>query len=151
MELNNPNNLQLPSHCDPGKVQRVIDRWAHGKCPLNAQDFIDCTHRMGVMIDLMLAQGIQESALGTVGRRPLETKNIFDVGNVDDGSNHTFGQWHDGLYAYAHLMATSYGCTAEEVCGNNFLNKHNGGHYASDPNYPQEIWNLVLTIRGMLQ
>ena len=150
MSLSNPNNLQLPDHIDPAKLQAVVDHWARGKCPLKAQDFIDASHASGVQVDLMLAQAIQESCIGTVGRRPIETKNMFDVGNVDNGTNHVMADWHTGLAAYCHLMATSYGKTAEAVCGSGFTNIRNGGKYASDPHYVTAIWAFVLAIRKML-
>ena len=155
MQLNNPLGLRLPDHIDPAKLQAVINHFTidqgHLSCPLKAQDFIDCSHHTGVMPDVMVAQAVQESRLGTIlGSRSMETRNMFNVGNVDAGANRTMSDWHTGLYCYATLMAHSYGLTAEAVCGNDFKD-HAGNSYASDPNYPQEIWALVLKIRSMLQ
>jgi len=134
-------------------LQAAIDHWAHGHCPLTGQDLIDASHKTGVQVDLMLAQMVQECSAGNCSpnSRPFVTKNLWDVGNVDNGNNHQMADFHTGLNAYCHLMATSYGTTAEQVCGRGFVNQHNSGHYASDPTYSAKIWSLVLAIRALLQ
>ena len=130
-------------------VQAAINHWAHGKCPLTAQQFITISTATGLAVDVMIAQGALESALGTKGTRPMETHNIYNVGNVDSGANKTMNSWYQGAYTYASLMVNHYGKTAEELIAKKFRNDK-GECYASDLNYVAEFEACIKTVRLLI-
>jgi len=131
------------------QIQRVIDHYTKGICPVKAEDFVRVSEKTGVAIDLMLAQGIQESRLGTLGRG-ARTHNIYNVGNVDSGANREMNDWVNGMLVYGRLMAQFYGKTAEEVLARGFRRTDNGCRYATDPNYVNAIRRLVTAVRKRL-
>jgi flagellum-specific peptidoglycan hydrolase FlgJ len=106
---------------------------------------------------LCLAQGILECHFGCNpdAVRSRKTKNIFNVGNVDDGRNRFFLSWEAGLTAYCHLMAREY-CyrnegdvvTAEMMIAHDFT-RPRGGRYATAPSYTKDIAKLVAKIDAL--
>lgn len=107
---------------------------------------------------LCLAQGILECHFGCnpAAKRSIKTKNIFNVGNVDDGRNRIFASWELGLAAYCHLMAREY-CyriegetvTAEMMIAHDFV-RPRGGRYATAPTYTTNIAKLVAKIDKLI-
>lgn len=103
---------------------------------------------------LALAQGILECHFGCnpAASRSRKTKNIYNVGNVDDGRNRFFSSWEDGMRAYFHLMAREY-CyrnegqtvTAEMMIAHDFV-RPRGGRYATAQSYTKDIAKLVAKI-----
>jgi len=103
---------------------------------------------------LALAQGILESHMGCnpQASRSRKTKNLWNVGNVDDGGNRYFPTWEDGLAAYLRLMAREY-CWREEgdVVTPEMMIAHDftrprGGRYATAPSYTKDIAAIVQKI-----
>jgi hypothetical protein len=128
------------------RFQAMMDRYSKGNAPISAETFIGICDKYGLDATLALAQAIQESHIGTNGKRPQSTKNIFNVGNTDDGSNRDMATWENGMEEYAKLMVSSYGSSAEQVLANEFKNK-SGYRYATDPRYTGCVMNLVAKIR----
>lgn len=155
------NNLQItPAVSGTLKgIQAAIDHWAHGKAPVNAADFLNVSLATGVPVDLMIAQAVNESTIGTNGSRPLKTLNIFNVGNVDSGGNRYMPSWIQGMFVYANLIKNSYApdpkhITAESVILPKFVRVKNGtksgDRYASNPHYETELISIVNTIRTII-
>ncbi|MCX7952652.1 MAG: glucosaminidase domain-containing protein [Deltaproteobacteria bacterium] len=117
-----------------------------GKPPVPGEVLLSFCERYNYDPTLLLAQAIAESHCGTRGRAVF-TKNIFNVGNTDNGQNRYFSSWEEGVVAYLELMKSSYGDTAEEVLASDFRRIDGGGRYATDPAYTQKIYNLVHKIR----
>lgn len=120
---------------DPKSVQAIIDKYSGGKAPLKAEDFIEVSKKYGVPLDLMLAQAIAESNIGTKGRA-VKTNNIFNVGNTDDGSNEYQKDWKAGLERYAKLIKDEYATdpnniTTQGILNNDFVRPKRGGRYAT--------------------
>ncbi len=146
------NNKVSSTNVDLDKLQSIIDKYSKGKSPLKAKDFVKVSNDTGVPVDLMLAQAIQESNIGTNGARPIKTKNAWNVGNVDSGSNEYQGSWLDGAYRYANLIKNEYApnpnnIKAEDIIANDFVRPKKGGRYATDPQYTKKISSLVTSIR----
>lgn len=126
---------------DPASVQKIIDKYSGGKAPLKAEDFIEVSQKYGVPLDLMLAQAIVESNIGTKGRA-VKTNNIFNVGNTDDGSNEYQKDWKAGLERYAKLIKDEYATdpnniTTQGILNNDFVRPKRGGRYATAKYTPQ--------------
>lgn len=126
---------------DPASVQKIIDKYSGGKAPLKAEDFIEVSKKYGVPLDLMLAQAIAESNIGTKGRA-VKTNNIFNVGNTDDGSNEYQKDWKAGLERYAKLIKEEYASdpnniTTQGILNNDFVRPKKGGRYATSKYTPQ--------------
>lgn len=157
MNSSNASNKPMPFSIEG--LQMAIDYWAKGKAPVTATDFLEVFRSTGVPVDLMLAQAVQESTVGTNGRRSIETKNMFNVGNSDDGSNRYMSTWKQGIYIYANLIKSKYALdpnniTAENIVLPTFVRVNNGSksgaRYASDPNYETKIMSIVNTIRKII-
>ncbi|MCC6932232.1 MAG: peptidoglycan-binding protein [Deltaproteobacteria bacterium] len=134
----------------PEKLQAVLDEKCKGPCPLAAQTIIDLCIDHGFDISLFLGQALQESHIGTAAGRPLRTKNIFNVGNVDSGANRYMDSWEAGAENYLKLMSRAYGKTAEDVIKSDFKRTDTGDHYASDPSYSAKIAAHVSFFRNKL-
>jgi hypothetical protein len=89
------------------KAQKVIDFYSHGKSPVTARQIIDSSLRTGTPLEMYLVSGAQEGHFGTRGRAS-ETKNVGNVGNVDDGTNEVQKTWEAGLDRYGSLIAQEY-------------------------------------------
>lgn len=108
---------------------------------------------------LALAQGIAECHFGMnpAAKRSRATRNIFNVGNVDNGRNRSFRSYAAGIETYFQLMAREY-CyrdegsivTAEMMIKHDF-NRPRGGRYATAPSYTQTIAKLVKKIDGCIK
>lgn len=135
---------------DLKRIQHVLDYYTHGQCPLTADDFLHISQATGLSVDVMLAQGVLESHLGTVGRRPLMTHNLYDVGNVDSGANSYMSSWIAGATRYATLVATKYGKTGEQLIARNFERIDGNGRYASDHAYVQKFTATLAHVRALM-
>ena len=108
---------------------------------------------------LALAQGIQEGHFGVNpdAGRSRRTKNFYNVGNVDDGSDRYFSSYSDGIREYAKLMNQEYNwggegswVTPEMMIENNFIRSSGQGRYARAPNYTNAIQEIVKRIDNIL-
>lgn len=122
---------------DPKSVQAIIDKYSGGKAPLKAEDFIEVSQKYGVPLDLMLAQAIQESAIGTKGMA-TRSHNIFNVrNNGNTGRLTDQGSWKQGLENYAKLIRDEYTSDGRTVDVNTLLSTDfkrpkRGGYYAEE-------------------
>lgn len=130
---------------DPSAVQAIIDKYSGGKSPLKAEDFIEVANKYGVPLDLMLAQAIGESNIGTKGRA-VRSKNIFNVGNTDDGSTEYQNDWKAGLERYAKLLKNEYSVDGKidtnYLLSSDFTRPKRGGKYAKD-GYNKQIFSIL--------
>lgn len=112
-----------------------------------------------VDLRLALAQGILECHFGCnpEASRSRKTHNIYNVGNVDDGSNRYFSTWETGIGAYFLLMASRY-CyrnegdevTAEMMIAHDFVRPDGVGRYATAPSYTKDIASIVKKIDAIV-
>lgn len=80
--------------------------------------------------------------------RPIRTKNPFNVGNIDSGSNIKHGSVQSGIQSYYDLMSKNYlsgGKTASDLL-NNFVNT-GGKRYATDKNYESKLNQIAQSIK----
>lgn len=103
--------------------------------------------------ELALSQLAIEGGLnGDVNSRPIRTKNPFNVGNVDDGSNVYHNKVQSGINTYYNLIARSYigdGVKVHDLFSN-FVNKQ-GKRYASATGYEQAITRIASTVNRISQ
>lgn len=135
----------------PDKIQTIINKYGRGKSPFTANDYIEVSKNTGVPVDLLLAQGIQESNLGTQGRA-VRTRNVGNVGNTDNGAENHQNTWLSGLYRQADLLKKEYKVSSasdvQRLISNDFSRPIKGGKYASASNYGSKVGNLINTLYG---
>jgi flagellum-specific peptidoglycan hydrolase FlgJ len=110
-----------------------------------------------VEVELALAQGILEGhfACNPAAKRSRKTRNIFNVGNVDNGGNRFFNSFEAGIDAYFRLLAREYCWRAEgntvtvDMMLRHDFTRPRGGRYATAPNYTASIRSIVESIRSM--
>lgn len=110
-----------------------------------------------VELELALAQGIAESHFGCnpAAVRSRKTRNIYNVGNVDNGGNRFYKSFRDGIIAYFKLMEREY-CwkaegdmvTLEMMLAHNFK-RPRGGRYATAPSYTATVEKVAGRIRKL--
>lgn len=135
---------------DPDKIQKIIDKYSNGKSPLKAQDFIEVSQKYGVPLDLMLAQAIQESSIGTKGMA-TKSHNIFNVkNNGNTGRLTDMGDWRSGLENYAKLLKNEYSTNGavdtQTLLSSGFKRPKLGGSYAEEGNYTSALTKILNTI-----
>lgn len=129
--------------------------------PTMANDILRFSEMYKVEPLLCVAQGIVEShfACNPQARRSRKTKNIFNVGNVDDGRNKYFPSYTAGLERYFQLMDREYrwpedkdGYVSLRTLAAKDFNRPIGGRYATAPSYTKDVqavyWNLVQLLKA---
>lgn len=102
--------------------------------------------------ELALAQLAAEGGIGNSNpqSRPIRTKNPFNVGNTDDGSNIYMGDVQTGIENYYNLIARKYlgqGKSAKDLV-QNFVN-HSGNHYATAGDYEKLVNQIAIQANRM--
>ncbi|MEY4572273.1 MAG: hypothetical protein RLZ10_1499 [Bacteroidota bacterium] len=120
-----PNLLEINGGMMAGSAKRAFEKY----------------HKY-VPPELALAQLATEGGIGNSdpNSRPIKTKNPFNVGNTDDGSNIDMGAVQEGINAYYNLIARRYlgkGKSAKDLV-QDFVN-HDGNHYATAGTYEKLV------------
>lgn len=102
-----------------------------------------------VPAELALSQLVIEGGIGNgdLKSRPIRTKNPFNIGNVDSGSNKYESSVENGIQTYYDLIGRNYlgkGKTANDLI-KNFVNKDDN-RYASNVNYEKELGQTISQI-----
>ena len=120
-----PNLLEITGEMMAGSAKRAFEKY----------------HKY-VPPELALAQLATEGGIGNSdpNSRPIRTKNPFNVGNTDDGSNIDMGAVQEGINTYYNLIARRYlgkGKSAKDLV-QDFVN-HDGNHYATAGTYEKLV------------
>lgn len=141
-------------------IQKIISKYAPN-APVKAEQLMLSSKTTGTPILAYLVMAVSESHFGTAGRAAY-TKNVYNVGNVDNGSNKFQGTWQAGLDNFGSLMAKSY-LKPDELNGQpnsdkamkgfiqrDFRRIKEGDRYMTDPTAQSKIIGLTRDISKML-
>jgi flagellum-specific peptidoglycan hydrolase FlgJ len=111
-------------------------------------------NKYNIPLELWLAQAVIESNIWTSGWRPTKTKNIFNVGNVDDWSDKYMKTREEWVENYAKLLKEKYSnnewvVDTQYLIKNWFKNK-NWNKYASDSNYIEKLSKTIISINEII-
>lgn len=101
--------------------------------------------------ELSLAQLLLEGGINSdETSRPVRTKNPYNVGNVDSGSNRRFGDVQDSIDAYYKLIASKYIGKGKSINSllTNFVNKR-GERYASSQDYENKLASITQKVNNI--
>lgn len=115
---------------------------------------------------LCLAQGVAEShfAISPLAGRARRNKNIFNWLNTDDGKDHAFKSFEEGIEQYCKTMSREYLWKGERSYDNpsfdgwvtmEMMERHNfqrpiGGRYATAPNYTGYVRSINDRVRKLI-
>jgi hypothetical protein len=165
LDLNKPENVQLYANICQEWIDIRKPLAAKVDDPISGEDFAEAAayvyRNSGVYVppQLVLAQATLEGGFAKTRNKPIDTKNIFNVGNTDDGSIKSFdakgnaipggdpnATWKGGIIAYFNLLANRYLVpgkrTADDLVLGEFVNVH-GNRYASSKEYEKGLLNLI--------
>ena len=141
-------------------IQKIISKYAPN-APVKAEQLMLSSKTTGTPILPYLVMAVSESHFGTAGRAAY-TKNVYNVGNVDNGSNKFQGTWQAGLDNFGSLMAKSY-LKPDELNGQpnsdkamkgfiqrDFRRISDNARYMTDPTAQSKIIGLTRDISKML-
>ena len=104
--------------------------------------------------ELACAQLAIEGGIGNKNpeSRPIKTKNPFNIGNVDSGSDVSHEQVQSGINAYYFFMARDYLVPPKKASDlvTNFVNK-SGNRYASGTDYEKKISKISTEANSVAQ
>lgn len=134
------------------KVQKVIDFYSKGKSPVTAEQIIASSRRTGTPLEMYLVSGAQEGNFGTKGRA-ARTKNLYNVGNIDDGTNEVQKSWDAGLDRYGRLIAQEY-FPGENPSLDKFIKRDfkrpDGARYMTNENSKTSYLSIAKRVKNML-
>lgn len=138
------------------KVQNIFEKYSkkNSTVPIEPEKFIKIMNKYWIPLELWLAQAVTESNIWTSWWRPTKTKNIFNVGNVDDWSDKYMKTREDWVENYAKLLKAKYsnndGIVNTEYLLKNWFRNKNGNKYATDPNYIKKLSTTISSINKII-
>ncbi len=136
------------------KVNTIFKKYGKSNVPVPAETFISLMKKDWIPLELWLAQAIIESNLWTSWWRPTKTKNMFNVGNVDNWSNKYMNTREEWIEKYTTLIKEKYSnknwlIITEDLLNNWFKNK-DWKKYATDWEYTNKLSNIIKDIKEVI-
>lgn len=154
---NNTENKEPLNNIDEGlidSVNKIFNKYGKWAVPIDAKTFISIMQKYWIPLELWLAQAIIESNIWTSGWRPTTTKNMFNVGNVDNWWNKYMNSREEWIETYAKLLKDQYSddfwnINTKLLLSNDFKNK-NWNKYATASDYTKKLWSVIENINTMM-
>lgn len=147
------------------KTKKYISTYQKVESPLNAEMIVNIAQKEKYSLDLILIQAHTESHFCTQGRA-IDTKNCWNVGNVDagdnkktdcqDGTSICLDDYQKGLELYIHYMKSCHFHEKETISLQKFIDRdfrivrqgdkicgEVGARYATDKSYRSKIVNIL--------
>lgn len=136
------------------KVDNIFKKYAKENVPVEAETFISLMKKKWIPLELWLAQAIIESNLWTSWWRPTKTKNMFNVGNIDNWSNKYMNTREEWIEKYTTLIKEKYSnenwlVITQDLLNNWFKNK-DWNKYATDSEYTNKLSNIIKDIKEVI-